>query len=67
MSRVFAVGLLLACASLSGCLVEVPDRNTSEAMVTWWPVLGTDERDFNSTCAHFGNETPFSQKPYHRC
>jgi hypothetical protein len=66
-SRWFAIVLLLAGPSLSACLIEIPDHDTSHAVVTWWPLLGTDERDFNSTCSHFGNETPSSQKPYHRC
>ena len=50
-----------------GTLIEIPNNDTSHAVATWWPLLGTDERDFDSTCSHFGNETPESQKYYHRC
>ena len=65
--RWFGIVLLLAAPSLSACLIQIPDNDTSRAAVTWWPLLGTDERDFDSACSHFGNETPFSQKTYHRC
>jgi hypothetical protein len=55
-------------ASLGGCLAEVPDNRISSAQVTWFPQIGTDERDFNSICSHFGNETALSYaQPYHRC
>lgn len=66
-SQWFATVLLLAGSSLSGCLIEIPDHDASQAAVKWWPLLGTDERDFDSMCSHFGNETPSSQKTYHRC
>lgn len=62
-----ALVLLLVGSSLSGCLVQIHDYDTSQAVVTWLPLLGTDERDFDSACSHFGNETPQSQKYYHRC
>ena len=55
-------------ASLGGCLAEVPDNRLSAAEVIWFPQIGTDERDFNSICSHFGNETALSYaQPYHRC
>jgi hypothetical protein len=55
-------------APLAGCLAEVPDNRISEAQVMWFPQIGTDERDFNSICSHFGNETALSYaQPYHRC
>ncbi len=61
--------LLSALLSLlGGCLAEVPDGRISAAEVTWFPQIGTDERDFNSICSHFGNETALSYaQPYHRC
>jgi hypothetical protein len=53
---------------LGGCLAEVPDNRLSAAEVIWFPQIGTDERDFNSICSHFGNETALSYpQPYHRC
>jgi len=55
-------------APLGGCLAEVPGNRLSAAEVTWFPQIGTDERDFNSICSHFGNETALSYpQPYHRC
>jgi hypothetical protein len=55
-------------APLGGCLAEVPDNHLSAAKVIWFPQIGTDERDFNSICSHFGNETALSYaQPYHRC
>jgi hypothetical protein len=63
------LGLVLALSpALGGCLVELPENRISEAQVSWFPQLGTDERDFNSICSHFGNETALSYvQPYHRC
>jgi hypothetical protein len=66
-TRFRVAGAAIIAAMLSGCLAEVPDNDASQMTVTWCPQIGTDERDFNSICSHFGNETPFSQKPYHRC
>jgi hypothetical protein len=65
--RLIVLGLVLSPV-LGGCLAELPDNRISEAQVTWFPQLGTDERDFNSICSHFGNETALSYaQPYHRC
>jgi hypothetical protein len=66
-TRYFAIVVSTLSLLLSACIVEMPDRDPSQATLTWFPQIGTDERDFHSICSHFGNETPFSQKPYHRC
>ncbi len=58
---------IVAVVLLGGCLAEIPGDQVSAMTVEFFPPLGPDERDFNSPCEHFGNPTPFSDRPVHRC
>lgn len=57
----------LTALILGGCLAQIPGDNVAEMKVEFFPPLGPDERDFDSPCRHFGNETPFSDRPVHQC
>lgn len=67
--KAFCCGAALAVSALvlGGCLAEIPGDSPAEMRVQFFPPLGPDERDFNSPCRHFGNETPFSDRPVHQC
>lgn len=59
--------LLVLSAPLSACVIHIPDQGPVEMRWVTNADLGPDERDWNSPCEHFGNVTPFSDKPVHRC
>lgn len=59
--------VVLIAGSLSACLMRIPGDGSEPVVTDILPQLGPDERYFDSPCRHFGNETPFSDRPVHEC
>jgi hypothetical protein len=60
--------LLFGVAGLVGaCDIHMPGPGFAGPVYFRWATLGPDERDFNSWCRHFGNVTPFSDRPVDGC
>jgi hypothetical protein len=55
-------------ATLGACEIHVAGDDLSGPIeMRWVAYAGPDERDFDSPCRHFGNVTPFSDKPVYQC